>query len=240
MEHGNTDTAPGEHTALIYGMQRTGSNYMQQILLNNFKNIRFFNNDLARCLPTHKHFRLYDEKSIIPSVMYYNSFTYKSFKDFKEHVEEIAEREINSFVVSVKDPYSWYVSYKKHAKKNKYVFVKRAVNSHYIIDYNLFYRKWFEFSREAPDKVLLIKYEDLIDDLEASLQQIGANLQLERSSDLAVNPGKVPMSKTFTSGRASFYKDNEYLKLITDHELSIIAHLLDKELLFALNYQIVK
>jgi len=234
------NSGQGEHSVLLYGMQRTGSNYMQQVFLQNFKDISFYNNDFARCLPTHKHFRLYDEKSIIPDVRYYNSFTYKSFKDYKKHVEQISEREINLFVVSIKDPYSWYVSYKKHAKKNKFAFIKRSLNSHYIIDYNLFYRKWFDFSREAPAEVLLIKYEDLITDLETSLANIGETLKLERSSKTAVNPGKVPMSRNFTSTRAAFYKDNKYLDLITEREKSVIPHLLDQELLSALNYKIIK
>lgn len=236
----DTNSVQGEHSALLYGMQRTGSNYVQQVLLQNFKDIRFYNNDFARCLPTHKHFRLYDEKYIIPDVRFYNSFTYESFKDFKKHAEELAGREIKLFVVCIKDPYSWYVSYKKHAKKNKYVFIRNSVNSHYIIDYNLFYRKWFEFSKEAPDEVLLIKYEDFLEDLEASLQKVGEKIKLERFAETVVNPGKVPMSRNFTSDRAAYYKNNKYLNLITDREKAVIPHLLDQELLSALNYQIVK
>ncbi len=227
-----------KHAALLYGMQRTGSNYTEQVLLQNFQNMRFYNNDFARCLPVHKHFRLYDEKAIIPDVRFYNSFSYKGFKDFKEHVQQILGREIKYFIVTIKDPYSWYVSYKKHAKKNKFTYIKNSLNSHYIIDYNLFYRKWFDFSMEAPEEVLMVKYEDLIEDLEASLQRMGDKLKLDRSSEQSVNPAKVFMNKRFSASRANYYKDNKYLDLISERELSVIQHLLDPELLSSMNYQI--
>lgn len=228
-----------EHAALLYGMQRTGSNFTEQVVLRNFKNVRFYNNDFARCLPVHKHFRLYDEKAVIPDVRFYNTFTYKSFKDFKKHVELISGREIKVFIVTIKDPYSWYVSYKKHAKKNKFTYIKKSLNSHYIIDYNLFYRKWLDFSLEAPDEVLLVKYEDLIGDLDASLQSLGDKLKLDRSSELNINPTKVLMNKRFTVSRSNYYRDSKYLELISERELSVIQHLLDPELISSMNYQII-
>ena len=232
------DPGSGEQLALLYGMQRTGSNFTQQVVLHNFRNIRFYNNDFARCLPVHKHFRLYDEKTVIPDIRYYNSFTYNGFSDFKRHVQQIAGQEINLFIVTIKDPYSWYVSYKKHARKNKFPFVKGSVNSHYIIDYNLYYRKWLDFSREAPGEVLIIKYEDLIDDLEASIQKVAKAFKLDRSSEQAVNPGKVPMSRKFTASRAAFYKDSKYLDLLNAREKYVLPHLLDQELLTAMDYNI--
>jgi len=240
MNMGNLSENPEhqEHAALLYGMQRTGSNYTEQVLLQNFQNICFYNNDFARCLPVHKHFRLYDEKAVIPDVRFYNSFTYKGFKDFKEHVQQILAREIKCFIITIKDPYSWYVSYKKHARKNKFTYIKNSLNSHYIIDYNLFYRKWLDFSVEAPHEVFIMKYEDLIEDLDASLNRMGEKLRLERTTELIVNPEKVWMSKKFTESRAHYYKDNKYLDLISERELSVIQHLLDPDLLASMNYQI--
>jgi len=238
---GNQTTNPGqqEHATLLYGMQRSGSNYTQQVLLQNFQNIHFYNNDFARCLPVHKHFRLYDEKAVIPDVRFFNTFSYKNFEDFKKHVELILGRPVKLFIVTMKDPYSWYVSYKKHAKKNKFTYIKSSLNSHYIIDYNLFYRKWLDFSVEAPGEVLMVKYEDLIEDLEASLQRIGEKLKLDRSSEQIVNPAKVFMNKRFTASRANYYKDKLYLDLISERELSVIQHLLDPELISSMNYQII-
>jgi len=239
MGNQTTNSGQQEHAALLYGMQRTGSNYTEQVLLKNFHNIHFYNNDFARCLPVHKHFRLYDEKAVIPDVRYYNNFIYKDFKEFKEHVELILGRSVKLFIVTMKDPYSWYISYKKHAKKNEYTYIKNSLNSHYIIDYNLFYKKWLDFSVEAPGEVLMVKYEELIGDLNASLQRMGQKLKLDRSSEQSVNPSKVFMNKRFTSSKANYYKDKLYLDLISDRELSVIQHLLDPELISSMKYQII-
>jgi len=239
MGNQNLDSGQQEHASLLYGMQRTGSNYTQEVLFQNFQNIRFYNH-VSRCLPTHKHFRLYDEKATIPDVRFYNSFTYKRFKDFKEHAELIAGREISLFIVTIKDPYSWYVSYKKHAKKNGYVYIKKSLNPHYIIDYNLFYRKWLDFSNEAPAEVLIVKYEDLISNLDDSLKRIGDKFDLERTSEVSISPEKVSMSKKFTPRRAKYYKHNKYLELISEQELGVIQHLLDPELISSMNYQLIK
>ena len=143
-------------------------------------------------------------------------------------------------VVCIKDPYSWYISYKKHARKNKYTYFRKALNSHYIIDYNLFYRNWFDFSREAPDKVMLLRYEDFLGDLDGKLQEIAGHYGLERAAGSSVNPDKVPMSKRFTAERASYYRNSKYLDLISERELSIIQHLLDPEVFHELGYEIVK
>lgn len=164
MEKSTSKQDVKERAALLYGIQRSGTNYVQQIVLKNFQDIRFHNQQNSRCLPTHKHFRLYDEKSIIPDIRFSNAFTYRNFRDFKRHIGKMAGKEISIFFVCIKDPYSWYLSYKKHARKNKYVYLKKSLNSHYLIDYNLFYRKWYDFSVEAPDEVLFLKNEDLIED----------------------------------------------------------------------------
>lgn len=239
MDHQNMNSGHNERAALIYGMQRSGSNYIQQVVLQNFQNVRFYNDPYARSLPTHKHFRLYEEKSAIPDFRFYNTFTYKGFRDFKGHVEQIVGREINIFIVNIKGPYSWYLSFMKHAGRNKYTLSRTSLNSHFIIDYNLFYRRWFDFSREAPGEVMMVKYEDFLGDFTTAIERMQERLNLSRSSESISNPGKVPMSKKFTAGRAAYYKEKKYLDLISDEDKSVIQHLLDRELLSSLNYKIV-
>ena len=239
MENQNsTDREIKEHAALLYGMQRSGSNYTRQLLLDNFQHLRFYNHPFSRCMPTFKHFRLYDEKSAIPDKRFYNSFSYNTFKDFKQHIRQVSGKEIKIYIICIKDPYSWYVSYMKHAKKNKYPYFKRSLNSHFLIDYNLFYGKWLDFSREAPEEVYILRYEDLIHDLEGSLELLGDKFGLQRSTESAVKPAKVPMNRKFTESRAQFYRERKYLDLISEQDKSVIQHLVDQELLSTFNYQI--
>jgi len=229
----NTDI---KNPALLYGMQRTGSNYTEQVIVQNFSNIQFHNDSYSRCLPTHTHFRLYDEKSIIPEAKYLHSFTYRDFRDFKKHVEQILQRDINIFIVSVKNPYSWYVSYKKHAKRNKYIYYKDHVNSHYIADYNLYYKKWVDFSIQVPDEILIIRYEDLIKEFVSTLDKIRDTFNLEKRSEIYVNPEKVPMSRAFSEERRLYYKNEKFLDMIDSQEKKVIENLLDAKLISSLGY----
>ena len=236
----NQLSIPGEmeeHASLLYGMQRSGSNYAMHLLLANFPQIRFYNQTYSRCLPTNKHFRLYEEKSAIPSGLYYNSFSYPAFRDFKEHSCQVAGMEIEIFIICIKDPCSWYLSFMKHARKNKFPYFKKSLNTHFLLDYNLFYRKWLDFSLEAPREVFMLRYEDLIDDLEGTLEMLAAKFKLERVPR-AVNPSKVPMNREFTSAKARFYREREYLKLISEEDKIVMKHILDQELMSTFNYQI--
>jgi len=49
----------------IYGLQRSGTNLIQKFLETNF-NISLMNNFGDRQSPAHTHFRIYDDKGIIP------------------------------------------------------------------------------------------------------------------------------------------------------------------------------
>ena len=222
--------------ALLYGMQRTGSNYTQQLLKQNFINVGQHNDAYSRCLPTHKHFRLYDEKWIIPEAKYFNHFTYANFNEFKNHTEQILGREINLFVVTIKNPYSWYISYQKHAKRNRYIYYRKYVNSHCIIDYNLYYKKWYEFSLEAPDQVLIVRYEDLINEFEATLDKIKETFNLVKAEKQYRNPEKVPMSSRFSDARRKYYESKKYLEEISRQDYLVIRNMLDKTLVSALGY----
>jgi hypothetical protein len=234
-------SSPGEmneHAALLYGMQRSGSNYTAQLLISNFQQIRFYNQIYSRCLPTHKHFRLYEEKSIITSRLYYNTFSYRTFEDFKQHIREVSGKEIKIFIICIKDPHSWYLSFMKHARKNKIPYFKKSLNTHFLMDYNHFYRRWLDFSLEAPEEVLFIRYEDLIEDLAGTLDILGSKLKLKRASSHSLNPLKVPMSREFTGAKALFYRERKFLDLIDDQDKKVIQHLIDQELMARFNYQI--
>jgi hypothetical protein len=125
----------------------------------------------------------------------------------------------------------------KHARKNKIPYFKKSLNTHFLIDYNLFYRKWLDFYLEAPQEVFILRYEDLIDDLEGTLDILTAKLNLERLPR-AVNPSKVPMSREFTKAKARFYRKRKYLDLISEQDKIVMKHLLDQELMSTFKYQI--
>jgi len=222
--------------AIMYGMQRTSTNYIEQLIIKNIQDVKILNTSLARCLPAHRHFRLYNEKFIIPDQQYYNSFIYEDFSSFKEHVEKSVGQEVKFFIVTVKDPFSWYLSYYSHARKNGYPMNRKTFNSHFVVDYNLFYRSWLTFKKQAPDEVLIVKYEDALDDLSLFLKNIISHFNLQSIPEDIINPQKVGMSKKFSSKKLLYYKQKKYMDLLSSQEKQIILNLLDDEILSLYDY----
>jgi hypothetical protein len=226
---------------MVYGLQRSGTNYMEKLLPSNFKDVHLENVAYHRSLPLHKHFRLYDEMYYVPEPKYLNNFSYPSFSDLDAHVQRLTGKEILHYVVVVKEPYSWYISYCKLAQKNNWpTYMKKWANQHYMIDYSLFVRKWLDFQAEAPDKVVVLRYEDLLADLEGSLEQIRTKFGLEMKHDSYQNFSKVNMSKKFGEKRRQYYLNKEFLNLLTDEELYVLTENLDPTVVEELNYELFR
>ncbi len=220
----------------VYGLQRTGTNYMEDLLEKNFADIYHANDGYSRSLPTHKHFRLYDEKWIVPQMKYLNNFYYKNFSDFDHHVSEISKVNDSIMIVMVKDPYAWYQSYLLHARRNGYVCYKKFVNQHFIIDYNRYYTKWLDFRDEAPDRVMVIRYEDLIARREEILETVKQRFALKMLHDAYQNVEKVAMSRKWSAKRLDYYKNKSYVKMLNKEERHVLNHTLCPLLMKRLEY----
>jgi len=222
-----------------YGLQRTGTNYIEFLIKKNFSNFISLNNGNTRSLPLHKHFRLYDEKSFIPSPLYLNNFRYSTFDDFDNHVKKLSGEESFHYLVITKEPVSWYLSVCKFAEKNNWKsFHKKQINSQYLIDYNLFHEKWLAFAKQS-ERITIIRYEDFLTNLDASLDSIKNALQLQKKGTHYSNLDKVPMSKKFNKKKRTFYSDKKYQQLFDKNELLIIKSVLDKEVVEGLGYEMI-
>lgn len=227
-----------EKNFLLYGMQRTGSNYVEELVKKNFTDVSFLRNEYSRALPTHKHFRLYEEKHLIPQNKYMNSFKYDSHAQFDDHVSEIVNKKNINYLVVVKNPYSWYLSYKRHAKKFKYNYYKNSVCPHFILEYNAFYSKWLEFSEEVRDRIMIVRYEDVIHDFEHCMDRIKQSFGLNAANSEYLNIKRAPMSRHFNVKRLIYYKTNAYMDMIGSKELNVINNLLDKGVLGKFGYEL--
>ena len=223
---------------MIYGLERSGTNFTEAVLLENFKNISFWNEHYPDCLPTHKHFRLYDEKHFIPITQFLNNFTFSDFKSFDEKVSKLTGKSNLKYVIAVKDPYAWYQSFMKLAKKGSYIPHRAKIaNGQFMIDWNLFHKKWLQFAEEAPDRVQIIRYEDTIKKTAESLKLLQDKFALEPKSNQWHLPEKVGMSKHFDAKRMLYYKTDKFKDKFPPTHLRVISEMLDEEVLNALNYQ---
>ena len=223
---------------MIYGLQRSGTNYVEALFLENFRDLHFWNEHYPDCLPTQKHFRLYDEKHLIPSLQFQNNFHYADFAEFDNQVSRLTDKSELTYVVVVKHPLSWYLSYFNWASKKHHIdHRKKDVNGHFILEWNLFMKKWLDFKKEAPNRVSIVKYEDLIADSTAKLNASKTLFGLEMRHDKYFIPEKVGMSKGFNKKRLDYYKKKNYLKELPETHYRVIRELVDSSVLSDLGYE---
>lgn len=215
---------------LHYGLQRSGTNFLEALLKKMYR-VRFLNSNSDRSSPIQKHFRLYDEKHIIPEPQYENSLKIKSFNDFEQLLEVVPD----FYLVISKDPYSWLLSYSDWAKKCNWPVVPH----HYIMEYNLFYGKWLEFSQQT-ERTIFVRYIDLLRDTDEELSSLESKMYLKKKAlypftSRAVD--KVSQSGKFSDNRLSYYLNEQYLKSYTKEDLDEINELIDPKVITLLGYQ---
>lgn len=215
---------------LHYGLQRSGTNYLEALLRRKYR-VRFLNRNEDRSSPLQKHFRLYDEKDIVPEPRYRNDVVVGSYEDFARLFEVVPDY---CLVIS-KDPYSWYSSYKAWAKRCDWP----AVDHHYIEEYNLFYGKWLELSRKT-DAVVHVRYVDLLRDPGAELSRLEARMRLRKrplARWLSNRVGRVEQSARFTDEAREDFLDEGYLGQYGKEELEALNGRLDREVVALLGYE---
>jgi hypothetical protein len=217
---------------LHYGLQRSGTNYLEALLKKNYYVETAFG-DPDRNHPLHKHFRLYDNKAYIPEPKFENDLIFDSFSDYERSLGQTVQ--IDGIVIVSKDPYSWFISYLKWAKKNKWP----KVNYHYAEEYNNFYGKWAEFQKNEP-RILFVRYIDLLTDSKKELKKAEETFNLSHrpeNTDAKSTIKKVPQSRRFTDKKYKFYTEKKYLRKISKAELKRINSILDVQLMAELNYE---
>lgn len=219
---------------LHYGLQRSGTNFLENLLLKNFK-VNVLNSNEDRAHPLQKHFRLYDEKQYVPEPQYSNDLSFEHFNEYLDSLE--LTMKIDGVIVISKDPYSWLLSYEKWCANCKWP----ETNYHYSIEYNLFYGKWLEFGKQDA-RIHFLRYIDLLSDPKKELEiikdkfQLNSNL-LTQLTGIKANFKKVAHSKSFSSSQEAYYKNKVFLEKYTDTQLDIINSNIDSTVLEALGYE---
>jgi len=213
-------------------MQRSGTNYIETVLRKAYR-VRFNNQNTHRNSPLQKHFRLYDEKSLIPEPQYLNN---KCYPDFESFETDLGAHRAQAYIVMSKDPYSWFLSYSNWAKK----FGWPKVEHHYVQEYTLFYKKWMQFSRQS-DRIFFVRHKDFLLDEQLEFNNLEIRLRLKKSLKGSLgfrNAGVVARSSPFTDEKREFYVKEKYLQEYTKVQLDEVNSHLDTELMSFLNYDI--
>ncbi|MEC8617015.1 MAG: hypothetical protein VXY28_04865 [Bacteroidota bacterium] len=223
-------------TLLHYGLQRSGTNFLETLLKKNFR-VNIPNLRKEREHPLQKHFRLYHDKTKIPEPKYYNEYTYDHFKEFEHSLD--LEKKANGFIIISKDPYSWLLSYEKWANKCSWPIP----NYSYMEEYKLFLSKWREFENQTH-KIIFVRYIDLLEKPEEVLTQIQTKFELKKkpsffNSKFTLSQKKVAVSEVFTNEKKDFYVKKKYLDHYSNQTLENVNKYLSKELMQFLRYEII-
>lgn len=216
---------------LLYGLQRSGTNYLEAVLRRDYP-VEFLNDPEQRASPRHKHFRLYDDKHLIPDPQYHNDLKVTGLTSLERALGSVPD----FYIVLSKDPYSWLISYKNWARRVSWP----SVDHHYIQEYNLFYGKWLELARDTS-RIVFVRYIDLLRDRAAELKRMEYCLGIKRKFPRNLIPNwlrNINRGREFTGKRRSYYLKERYLDEYDLQELKQVNLLLDRRVVTGLGYEI--
>jgi hypothetical protein len=216
-----------EKRILMYGLQRSGTNYMETLMQLNYPDAKFLNG-IVRSEITHKHFRLYPEKAIIPEPQFANTLQVGDLRTFESHLPFPSP---DLYIIVSKDPFSWLISYQKWSRKNNWPHHEH----HYISEYVLFYGMWKQFALTS-DKIIFVRYDDLLIEPKITLDKVATLLNWPLREHMHTT-NKVYASRRFSSDKKQAHLSGEHLKSIPSDELHTINALLPDELLKFLGYE---
>lgn len=215
----------------LYGLQRSGTNILENFLEKNYE-IVFSNEKNDRKHHKHKHFRIYNNKELIPNTdvnkQYHNDIIINSIDELDKILGDTKHQ--NKYIIVYKDIFSWLLSIETWAKMCNWKSNKKV---DFIDDYFNYIEKWLSIKNE---RVLLINYREYIEFLiTIKNQQEFKNNNLIRKIntflDIKYNQNKiidiitkVTCSSTFTTERLNYYYNKEYMKEYSETEIHNIKN----------------
>lgn len=111
------------------------------------------------------------------------------------------------FLINVKNPYGWHLSYSK--KWSKYVF------PNCMDKWSKTYSTWLDFCKRFPDNAMYVKHEDLLKDHAAVLESVRVKFGLKKAHKGYKTTNKVLTTVCSTKSkkfrRLDYYKNEEYM-----------------------------
>jgi len=207
-----------------YGAMRTGTNYIRYLLAKNFSDIHIFMN-----IGGWKHGPHINK--IQNKIILNNTVDYKTRKEWiikQEILFNIFATNNIIYIVSIKDPYAWVVSFAKFRNKMHKItnptFIKMIIKKYW----NSAYRSYLKY---IDDQYwLFIKYEDLINNHEKVLDIIKNKFSLKKKYNkylnttykLAPNTDFNLFNTTQKTIDIDYYIKKKYLEELPKHIIKLI------------------
>lgn len=153
------------------------------------------------------------------------------------------------YMVCVKDPYAWYVSFARYRGKLKYGIDKQHLVAS-IKQWNQMYDNWLNGKYPARNSVLFVCcYDDFLDKKTGkSLDTLCDVFSLQRNGLLVTPQNQMQRggqhlspnnATTDTVFDLQYYQAKQYLDFYSDKDLAIIRDNIDRQLVKQLGYQLI-
>lgn len=207
----------------IYGLQRSGTNYLSTLLQKNFDVEVWMN------LGGWKHGFINKNPSkdeIFNNTDYLTKLKYKD-----EYIIDLFSNKQVNFLCIVKNPYNWLISYKKFLDLTKKKF--ELVNS--VNLWNDIYLNYIN------NDITIIRYEDLLNNFNKTLLLIKDKYDLKSKTKNFINENKVLKRNADknigeTLNEKFINKKINIKEYFSSKELKIINKTLNKDLMKKFNY----
>ena len=220
----------GSHKRLvIHGLERSGTGFCSELIIKNVKNAQVYQDA--------KHKPFAEERLTKGPPWFY------------------AGSNLIKYIICVKHPYSWFLSYERYHKKRctgRIPGQTMLTNicppgldnaTCYINTFNSLYSKWLSECSQLYEYAV-VRYEDMLEHPKASLDLLCARLDLDRKSSFTeVNKyinnfsGYEELSDGGFS-RKDYYLEKKYLHDLSPEKKATIDRLIDKSLVHTLGYSL--
>lgn len=224
----------------LYGLQRTGTNYIQWLIENNFDDVKVLVNELGwkHGVPSDITWDGIGWSSPVSGTAERKKDEKKLLNKISPIIDDIKEKHEKNriyYVFCVKHPYSWWKSarngifYRGMSDLEKFEHYAK-VNSEYI-----------NFSKIKPHKTFIIRYEDYYEtSYEKVLENLESHFPISRKNKNFINQTKVIRPNLEVSGsnfKKNYYKNKEYMK-DGRRQKKLVTTALGEDLLQKLNYEL--
>tara|TARA_Y100000758_G_scaffold247088_1_gene183097 strand:- start:635 stop:1378 length:744 start_codon:yes stop_codon:yes gene_type:complete len=241
----------------LYGIPRSCTNLVKLLFHNNFSNVTTLSNVLGWKHGNHPEAvdwsgkdwdPINNPKGVSPSDFVSNDI----FNSIKQTYEEGRMK----YVVCVKDPYSWLVSYSKYEAResliSRSILSFKGINRKKLVEYislwNDRHRNWSELLKNNSNATS-IRYEDILKDADSALNKISIFFNLEKIDEvimpefnLSRNPeavGKLPKQEDKSFNKTDYYLNKKYLEYFKKDDLKLIAKNIDSDLVSYFGYKLI-
>lgn len=211
----------------MFGIQRSGTNYLQQLIQKNFCATKM-KNDQRTCW---KH------SLDVPKLWDYGEPTFVIYKNPYLWVESIATR----------NQVDWVATQKRYPADDKYHIDALNLNGFNLINlaktWRDFHTTWLKSDNLNPRVHIVIKYENLLDPQKRAMTlntiRHLTNWEMKNKGEwVNAKPGQVSQSRNFTNDSKIYY-EKQQPQVLNRMQTGAITHAIGSQLISDMGYKIL-